>query len=138
MDCVCTLFNSIVTLIAQIVLAGFTVVLAIATVKLHRSTERYAEATEKLVKITEQSTIATRNMSQSTEQYTKFSGKLLSAEQLVVVDRLFHNLRTTNWQGEYKKANIYDLSDRIDLIYQKLVTKMLEDAENEFSHNDRD
>jgi len=130
MDWFCTLFNSIVTLIAQLVLAGFTVVLAIATVKLHSSTERYAEATEELVKITKQSTTATIDMAHNTKRYTEVSKQLLNAERLDLADRLFHNLRDSKWKGEYEKANIYDLSDKIDSIYQKLVTKMLEDAEN--------
>ena len=140
MDWFHTWFSPIVILFAQIVLAGFTIVLAIATVKLHRSMERYVKATEELVQVTEQSTKATTEVAQSTKLYTEVSKKLLNAERLNLADKLFYNTRVHQWAGRYQEvyAEINNFADRVDRIYAKLTTEMLDDVENVFSHNDKD
>ena len=44
-------WSQIMSLVSNIVLAGFTIVLAIATIKLCQSTKRYSKATERMERI---------------------------------------------------------------------------------------
>jgi len=127
MDWFNTWFSPIVSLFSQIALAGFTVVLAIATVKLHRGTSRYTTATEDLVRITQSYSEATKQMAQNTEHSTEVSRELLIAQQLKLVDVLFHRLNNANWLRQYEDVfgDKNKVEDRSKKAYRKLTDEML-------------
>ena len=129
--------SQIVTLLSNIALPILTGGLVWATIALWRSTSRYADAT--------------KEMAQSTEEYTRISEKLLKMERLNLLDsswkRFFHTRIegvasttarytpmgiTEEDSAEVRKEKETKFCLRLIEDYGRLVKETLEDIEKEF------